>query len=241
MARKSTAILRDKNKEFASTYKNVFEHLRKELLKEIKDKNVCVCGRSLDDESIKKIDGLIGVMPPDSYDYQFGQFVSKAKHLIREAEVNIMSYDRILREMSQLRKEISNCEFENKEQEQELLNFDKSNEYTREFEDNKTKLKELNNELKATNGVLINKKFQYDKLNKALNNATANNKISNIYSYKINFFRDLKALLEQEKEIKIQEVKKMLNLSVKNVFKQLTTQSPIAHQSNMLFSKKNHH
>ena len=42
-----------KNEEFSSTYKNVFENLKKELLKEILEKNKCVCGRELDAESEK--------------------------------------------------------------------------------------------------------------------------------------------------------------------------------------------
>lgn len=42
---KSSTTLREKNKLFAASYKNVFENLSKPLLKEIIEKNICVCGR----------------------------------------------------------------------------------------------------------------------------------------------------------------------------------------------------
>lgn len=92
-ASKSSAVLRKKNVEYASNYQNVFENLKKDLLKEILAKDICVCGRSLDDESRKRISDIIDIMPPGSYIYEFGQFISKAKNRIKHAELQTIQYE----------------------------------------------------------------------------------------------------------------------------------------------------
>lgn len=66
LASVSSAALRKKNIEYASSYQNIFEHLKKDLLKEIIEKNICVCGRELDEATIERINGIIDIMPPGS-------------------------------------------------------------------------------------------------------------------------------------------------------------------------------
>ena len=62
IASDSSVVLRKKNLEYASNYHNVFENLKKDLLKEIIEKNTCVCGRELDDKSRDRINGIINKM-----------------------------------------------------------------------------------------------------------------------------------------------------------------------------------
>lgn len=91
-----SAVLRKKNAALAAGTKDVFENLKKELLKEILEKGTCVCGRKLDEDSNEHINNIIQVMPPDSYSYQFGQFVSKAKKQIQLSQINIIEYDGLI-------------------------------------------------------------------------------------------------------------------------------------------------
>ena len=105
IASKSSIVLRKKNLEYASNYRNVFENLKKDLLKEIISKNMCVCGRELDDEARNRINGIIDIMPPGSYVYEFGQFVSKAKNRIKKAQSETMAYENFTSLIAQLEEE----------------------------------------------------------------------------------------------------------------------------------------
>ena len=63
---------------------------------------MCVCGRELNAETRKRINGIIDIMPPGSYIYEFGQFVSKAKNRIREAQKNLIDYEQYTSQIGQL-------------------------------------------------------------------------------------------------------------------------------------------
>ena len=114
-------IYRDeKNDEFSSAYKNVFENLKKELLKEILEKNKCVCGRELDVESEKHINGIMATMPPDSYVYQFGEFFSKAKNEISVSRLKIIEYNDLILKIADCEKKIDELVSSNNEKLEEL-------------------------------------------------------------------------------------------------------------------------
>ena len=96
-----SSILREKNKEFTNSL-NVFNSLNKEILKEVLNKKQCICGRPLDTTSERVINNIIDSMPPNSYTYQFSQFVSKARTYIQESNIKIYDYDGMMAQIAAL-------------------------------------------------------------------------------------------------------------------------------------------
>lgn len=223
----SSSVLREKNKMFNASYKNVFENLSKPLLKEIIAKDICVCGRELDEESKKKIEGIIGVMPPDSYDYQFGQFVSKAKHQISLSQVKLMEYEKYLAEITTCEKKIAELEASSHEKREELKRLDDAKELVSELEQIKIDLESLNREKAGYEGKIAQKKQIYEMANRQLTSLIKNSQISSEMTEKIDFFQGIRDSLEIEKEQREKEVKSTLNMCVRDIFKKLTTQTEL--------------
>lgn len=220
----SSAALRKKNIEYASNYQNVFEHLKKDLLKEIIKKNICVCGRELDDETIERINGIIDIMPPGSYVYEFGQFISKAKRSIKNAEIETMTYGGILSQIAHCEEEINTLEDNNHEKLEELKRLDDAKDLVEELEQIKRDIEQLNKEKAGFEGTIARKKQVYELSNKQLTAAIKNSQISNEFTGKITFFDEVLAMLKEEKNHREAQIKTTLNTCVREIFKKLTTQ-----------------
>lgn len=223
----SSAVLRKKNIEYASSYQNVFENLKKDLLKEIIQKNICVCGRELDDASRTRINAIIDIMPPGSYVYEFGQFISKAKTRIKAAESDTMKYETYTSRIAQLEEKNSHIEDEIQEKLDELKRLNDAKDLVTELEDIKAEIQQLNNAKAGYEGKIAQKKQVYEKSNKILNDALKNAKVSAFYKDRLDFFENVSELLRAEKDIKENQVRTTLNSCVREIFKKLTTQTEL--------------
>ena len=227
LASQSSTTLREKNLSFAHSYHNIFENLKKDLLKEILEKGTCVCGRELDKESEKRINDIISVMPPDSYTYQFGQFVSKSKNKIQWAEHEIMNYDLILNEIAKLEKENKGYSDDIRDKMDDLKRLEGAAALVEELEQIKEDIEQLSRLKAGLEGKIAQKKQLYEISNKQLESVLKNNQVSTKYTEIINFFEQLKQLIALEKNNREQQVKTVLNDCVRSVFKKLTTQTEL--------------
>lgn len=227
IASKSSTVLRKKNLEYASNYRNVFENLKKDLLKEIIEKNMCVCGRELDDESRNRINGIIDIMPPGSYVYEFGQFVSKAKNRIKKAQTDTMGYESLTSSIATLEEENRHLDDEIHEKLEELKRLNDSKDLVDELEQIKRDLDNLNREKSGYEGNIAKKKQVYDVSNRQLSAALKNSKVSVKFTEIIDFFEQVAALLKKERDDRELQVRLTLNLCVREIFKKLTTQTEL--------------
>lgn len=227
IASKSSTVLRKKNLEYASNYRNVFENLKKDLLKEIIEKNMCVCGRELDDEARKRINGIIDIMPPGSYVYEFGQFVSKAKNRIKKAQTDTMSYESLTSAIAKLEEENRHLDDEIQEKLDELKRLNDSKDLVEELEQIKLDLEKLNREKAGYEGNIAKKKQIYDMSNRQLSAALKNSKVSGQFVEKIEFFEQVAELLKKERNDREIQVRATLNSCVREIFKKLTTQTEL--------------
>lgn len=227
IASKSSTVLRKKNLEYASNYRNVFENLKKDLLKEIIEKNMCVCGRELDDESRNRINGIIDIMPPGSYVYEFGQFVSKAKNRIKKAQTDTMGYESLTSTIAKLEEENRHLDDEIHEKLEELKRLNDSKDLVEELEQIKLDIEKLNREKAGYEGKIAQKKQIYEISNKQLNAALKNSKVSGQFAEKIEFFEQVADLLKKERDAREIQVRATLNLCVREIFKKLTTQTEL--------------
>ena len=227
IASKSSTVLRKKNLEYASNYRNVFENLKKDLLKDIIEKNMCVCGRELDDESRNRINGIIGIMPPGSYVYEFGQFVSKAKNRIKKAQTDTMGYESLTSTIAKLEEENRHLDDEIHEKLEELKRLNDSKDLVEELEQIKLDIEKLNREKAGYEGKIAQKKQIYEMSNKQLNAALKNSKVSGQFAEKIEFFEQVADLLKKERDAREIQVRATLNLCVREIFKKLTTQTEL--------------
>lgn len=227
IASKSSVVLRKKNLEYASNYRNVFENLKKDLLKEIIDKNMCVCGRELDEESRNRINGIIDIMPPGSYVYEFGQFVSKAKGRIKKAQSETMAYENFTSLIAKLEEENKVLEDQIQEKLDELKRLNDSKDLVEELEQIKAEIEKLNREKAGYEGKIAQKKQIYDMSNKQLTAALKNSKVSGQFAEKIDFFEKVATLLKNERDLRELQVRSTLNSCVRDIFKKLTTQTEL--------------
>lgn len=223
----SSAILRKKNLEYASSYQNVFENLKKDLLKEIIKKDMCVCGRALDDASRDRINAIIDIMPPGSYVYEFGQFISKAKNRIKDAESETMRYESYTSRIAQLQEENSKLEDEIQEKLDELKRLNDAKDLVVELEQIKAEIQTLNIVKAGYEGRIAQKKQIYEKSNKLLSEALRSAKVSAFYKDRLEFFENLAKMLAAEKDAKENLVRVTLNKCVRDIFKKLTTQTEL--------------
>lgn len=224
LSKNTSKTLRDKNKEFAQVQQNVFETLKKDLLKEILDKHLCVCGRELDEDSKLHIENIVATMPPDSYIYQFTQFVSRTKRQIVEAQGAVVQYESLLSQITELENKISDLDAQNRGLLEELKRYDECKDLVDELESLRSEIKSLNNLKAGLEGKIAKKKQVYDISKKQLTTLLQNAQVSSFYEERIRFFEELHKLLDQEKAYMEQKVKATLNECVKNVFRELTTQ-----------------
>lgn len=227
IASESSAVLRKKNSEYASNYQNVFENLKKDLLKEIIQKNMCVCGRELDDASRTRINGIIDIMPPGSYIYEFGQFVSKAKNRIKSAQTGTMDYEHFTSQIAQYEEENKQIEDEIQEKLDELKRLNDAKDLVEELEKIKSEIEQLNREKAGYEGKIAQKKQVYELSNKKLREALKNASVSGQYQERLDFFEKLSQILKSEKDQKEAQVKVTLNNCVREIFKKLTTQTEL--------------
>ncbi|MBQ4122644.1 AAA family ATPase [bacterium] len=223
----SSEVLRKKNSELAKSQKSVFENLKKELLKEIQEKGICVCGRELDEESCRRIEDIINIMPPDSYTYQFGQFVSRAKRQIRLSNDEIMKYSQYVLDISNYEKQISDFEANNNEKFDDLKRLEDASTLVEELERIKTETAALNTQKSGYEGKIAKKKQVYEMSRRELSAAMKNSKVSTKYKERIQIFEEIKTLLEEEKKQREKDVRHTLNKCVREIFKQLTTQTEL--------------
>lgn len=223
----SSAVLRKKNIEYASSYQNIFENLKKDLLKEIIKKDMCVCGRELDNASRTRINAIIDIMPPGSYVYEFGQFVSKAKSRIKAAESETMQYENYISKIAQLEENNSRSEEEIQEKLDELKRLNDAKDLVTELENIKEEIQQFNNIKANYEGKIAQKKQVYEKSNKILNDALKGAKVSAEYKERLEFFEKVADLLRSEKDIKENQVRVTLNECVRDMFKKLTTQTEL--------------
>ena len=227
IASESSAILRKKNSEYASNYQNVFENLKKDLLKEILQKNMCVCGRELDEASRTRINGIIDIMPPGSYIYEFGQFVSKAKSRIKNAQIGTMEYEKYTSQIAKYEGDNNRIEAEIQEKLDELKRLNDAKDLVDELEKIKSEIEQLNREKAGYEGKIAQKKQVYEVSNRRLTDALKSSRISSQYQDKLDFFEKLSELLISEKDKKEAQVKSTLNACVREIFKKLTTQTEL--------------
>lgn len=223
IASKSSEILRKKNLEYASNYRNVFENLKKDLLKEILQKDMCVCGRELDTASRERITGIMEIMPL----YGFGQFVSKAKSRIKTAQTETLSYERLTSQIAQLEDENRVLEDQVQEKLDELKRLNEARELVEELEQIKADIERLNREKAGYEGKIAQKKQIFEMSNKKLNDALKNSKVSVQYQERLDFFEKVAALLKEERDIREKQIKATLNSCVRDIFKKLTTQTEL--------------
>ncbi len=223
----SSCVLRKKKEEYAASYTNVFKHLRKELLEEIKNKKLCICGRDLDEKTAGYINGLIDIMPPDSYVYRFRQFVSLAKEKIKNSELSLMQYGVHLEDIANLEAEIETLEDINKQKLEELKRIEDAKDLVEELQTLNKEIVQIEKEKDKIVGEIDTKVMlhrngsqQYQALSKSM-------KVSAEYDEKISFFEEVLVRLKQEKKDKELKVKLVLNDCVKEIFRKLTTQNEL--------------
>ena len=166
-------------------------------------------------------------MPPDSYVYQFGQFVAKAKKNIAESQSKTMEYQSYLEQITENEKKISDLEDQNKEKLDEIKRLDSAKDLVDELEQIKIDIESLGRQKAGYEGKIAQKKQIYEMSNKQLSNLLKTAKVSGEYQEKIDFFEGVKQLLEEENKQKEELVKNTLNSCVRDIFKKLTTQTEL--------------
>lgn len=223
----SSSFLRMMNTKFINNDKNVFEHLRKELLEEIKDKGFCVCGKELDKHSSEHINNVLKTMLPHSYTDDFGKFVKRAKRQVAVSKKNLSKIDESYAEYTENLHNIHQFEEKNNEIDIEIKDLEKDK-YKRERLDELDKDISLEERKAAIlRDKIAQKKQVKDIWTKDYNKALKNAEVSSEFTDKKEFFESIKNLLEEQKAKQEINVKNTINECVRDTYKLLTTQTGI--------------
>ncbi len=220
-------VLRRKNVEYASKYQNIFDNLKKELLEEIIQKGTCVCGRELDESTIEHIEGIISTMPPDSYLYYFGQYISNAKRNIKTAEGNCFTYEDLTSKIATLEEDNGKLEEEIQEEINDLNRLSNVKDIVEELDRLKSQIKQLEQAKESYWRDISQDEKMYDIANRKLSEAIKNSQISAKFKGDLDFFEQIVQLLKEEKDKREEQVKDTLNKCVREIFKKLTTQTEL--------------
>lgn len=221
---KCSSILREKQDSFSVEYHDMFNNLKKNLLEEILEKGQCVCGRSLDDNSIKFIKDTITIMPPDSYAYQFGQFVKKSKQEIMDSKIKIYDYDTLLGNITKMQQEIAALNEDTKEKLEEIKKLDSAKDLLAALDMTEKNLVSLGNKKDTITKEIAEKEQISNIAESQLKKLIEGSKVSSKYTTIISFFKDLLNTLVNEKKKRETEVAEVLDVCVKEVFKKISTQ-----------------
>ncbi len=223
----SANLLRRKNVEYASKYQNIFDNLKKDLLEEIMQKGMCVCGRALNESTREYIEGILSTMPPDSYIYYFGQYVSKAKRNIKAADADSLTYENLTSKIAALEEE--NCKLDQEIQDEinELNRLNDVKDIVEELDSIKSNIKQLEQEKERYWRDISQDEKMYDIANRKLAEEMNNSRISAKYKADLDFFEQIVQLIRTEKDNREEQVKETLNKCVREIFKKLTTQTEL--------------
>ena len=220
-------LLRVKNSEYATKYQNIFDSLKKDLLEEIIQKGLCVCGRELDATAKDYIEGVIATMPPDSYLYSFGQYISNAKRRIKAAESNFLTYEKLTNEIAALEEENRRLEDEIQDELNELNRLNDVKDLINELDKLKIEIGQLEAEKDRYWREIAQDEKLYEIANRRLAEEMNNSRVSAKYKADLDFFEQIVELLNKEKDIKEKQIKDTLNNCVREIFKNLTTQTEL--------------
>ena len=218
-----SAILREKNKEFSSSMK-VFNSLNKNILKEVLEHKACICGRDLDSSSEKVIRNTMGSMPPDSYTYQFNQFVSKNHDYLSQCITDSYEYHEIIGEISNLEIMIQQKSQENEDILKDLQKIESMKELVEELQTVEKEIASINKALTPLESAKYVLKQGLDRYTSQLQNIAKSSAATATIDQKINVFKKILYELIYEKKSQEIKVKTVLNDCVRDVYSRLSTQ-----------------
>lgn len=234
-AAECSIILKEKNKEFedaSSLY--VFKFINKPLLKEISDKGVCVCGRNLDNESSTLINKIMNSMPPDSYTYQFKQFVSKIRETISCCVVESYKYQDIIDTISSKEVLIKETKEKNEDLLKELEKLDSMKEMVEEYSGIESEISNISKKLDPLKNTAYILKQGVDRYESQLKSMDKGSEITALYDAKILAFKKILVSLINGKASQEAKVKVVLNDCVRDIYERLTTQKEDASRINFI-------
>lgn len=203
----------------------IFKNLKKDLLKEILEKNTCICDRCLDEKSKNYIQSTIDSMPPDSYIYQLKQFASKSSDYIKLSQDEYDKIDSYLAKVTELRTEILNLNDSNKSLTEKLKKVEDTKDLAQQYDEANAKVKEYNSKKTTAQneeGKYRNASAKYEsEYNKALNDI----KIKNIFDEKIELLERIYKVIEKEFSKKVENTVSTLEESILEIYKILSTRT----------------
>lgn len=223
MTRNSVKLLAQEANAQEAKKTIVFKNLKKDLLKEILEKNICVCNRCLDEETTKYIQATIDSMPPDSYIYQLKQFASKSSDYIDLSINEYDMFDKHFSKITELRNAIINLNEDNKKLTEELKKVDDTKDLAAEYEGYNKKIQEYAS--KKTDAANDEKKYRnYSvRCESEYNKIIENNRIKNMFDVKIELLERIKKVIEHEFNKKVDATVSTLEESILDIYKILST------------------
>lgn len=224
IASESSIELREKNQEYLSNYKNVFLNLRKELLEEIREKGMCVCGRHIDDAAQMYINDVLSTMPP-SFEYDFKKFVARAKSSIENARDNMPIYASYINDIAELERENARLDEQLHAEYEQLRHLKDVAELADELQKLDLELAGLEKSKETLSNEIAYNSRMHEGGKAQLKKAYASLEQSHLCKEDVEFFEKVEELLHIERNAKETQVRNILNNCVKSIFAKLTTQT----------------
>ena len=223
MTGRSVSLLAKEVENGGKSSTTVFNNLKKDLLKEILDKNICICDRCLDSETRNYIQSIVDSMPPDSYSYQLKQFASKSKIHLENALDDYDLVDGLIRDITELRQKCKDLDDENHRLTEEQRRIPDTREMVKKYEEYVSKSKEY----KAKKDIAFSKRNEYaqqaQRYKKEYERIVGEAKIRTEFDNKISILEEIRNKLENQFNQKINQTVKTLENSIYSVYEKIST------------------
>jgi DNA sulfur modification protein DndD len=200
-----------------------YEGLTKDLLNDILNKEICICGIHLNEDSEKTIKKIIDTMPPNSYKSVLYTFKSKAVRYMNEAIERNQDAVKSITTIIDYYKDIGELESTNKD----LLNQMRTAEQIQKDidlrEDWLLKKKKAQDEIDFYTGEINSHKKQRDYYEKLRQTALKSEAHRENFESQIKIAKLTKKYFEQLLNDKIQDSKQQLEENIKEVYREIST------------------
>lgn len=201
----------------------IFEGLKKDLLKQILEKGKCICGKKLDFDSTEYIKNTIASMPPDSYVYQLKEFTKKSSKLLCKSSYAYQEIESDKQEFSEKKEHIINLNSSNKDLVEKLKNEKNTKDLSEQLSKLDDEIKRENVNYNNFSKNLASVKIKLERCENELKKATRLCNETDEINEKLEMIKLIKMNIEKEFNTKKNLTKITLEKSIKDVYEKLST------------------
>ena len=197
------------------------QYISRNLIKEILDTNLCVCGENLNNKKEDYLKRMLQTLPPVSFKHNYTRLIDNSVRRVKESSQLINELESTDRELVEIEQELFDLKKEYDQNLEKLKDFESVGKLVSKREEIEVSLKSTNRKIKENEQKITEKKSQVDGAKLRLKKLLKNTENNNVIQKRIDFVKGLKSVLEAELENKKEMQKITLEKSIKDLMEKM--------------------